>query len=162
MRDLFLWLHAASFVTWFGGLFFYMVVASPAAREAPDRNGMRVQNELDRRFRHVLWGSVEVAALTGVVLLVLTMMEKGTMMKISGGYTRILMGKLFLTLVMVGLQLYNQIRVSPQKAAMAEGRIPLDAAQFAALQARTMQIFSMELVLAAGLLLLGLHMRTVL
>jgi uncharacterized membrane protein len=162
MRDLFLWLHAASTVTWFGGLFFYVVVASPAVRKIPDREGMRVLNEIDRRFRHVLWGSVEVAAATGVALVVLTMIEKGTTMKVSGAYTQVLMGKLFLTLVMVALQLYNQIRIYPRKASIAEGQANPDAGLYAELQARTLQLYSLQLVPAAGLVWLGLQMRTVL
>lgn len=159
MKNFFLWLHAASFITWFGGLFFYLVVASPAVRKAPDLDGMRFLNELDRRFRHVLWVSVEIVLVTGVMLLVLNMLERGTMMKISGAYTRVLMGKLFLTLLMFALQLYNQIRIQPGKTALADGQ--KDPERFASLQARTVQVYTMELILAAGLVMLGLHMGNV-
>lgn len=159
MKDFFIWLHAASFITWFGGLFFYLVVASPAVRKAPEVEGMRFLNELDRRFRHVLWGSMEVVVVTGVMLLVLNMLEKGTMMKISGAYTRVLMGKLLLTLLMFGLQLYNQIRIQPHKTALAEGQA--NPERFASLQVRTVQIYTMELMLAAGLVMLGLRMGAI-
>lgn len=156
MKNLFLWLHAASFITWFGGLFFYVVVASPVVRKAPGLDGMRFLNEVDRRFRHVLWGSVEIVVVTGVMLLVLTMLERGTMMKISGAFTRVLMGKLLLTLLMFGLQLYNQIRIQPDKTALAERQT--DPERFASLQVRTVQIYTMELILAVGLVMLGLQM----
>ncbi len=164
-RELVLLIHSVAVITWFGGLFFYLVVAGPAARKAPGAAGARVVGAVDERFRHVLWGSVEVAVVTGIALFIITMSQKGTTMDIPAPYTRVLIAKLFLSVLVIGLQLYNHIRINPLKAALIRA-LPEGAAQepdgFTELQSRTVQLYVLELVVAVAAVLLGQHMRVVL
>jgi uncharacterized membrane protein len=157
LRSIALWLHVISMVTWFGGLLFYVAVAAPTLRaveSAAER--LRAVRELDQRFRHVIWGSVEASVVTGIALLLITMFMAGSSMGLSGGYMRVLAAKLFLAAVVIAMQLYNHIKINPRKRALAE------PAEFAALQSRTQQIYALELVVAAAIVLLGVHLRSVL
>jgi uncharacterized membrane protein len=165
LRSIALWLHVISMVTWFGGLLFYVTVAAPTLRaveSAAER--MRAVRELDQRFRHVIWGSVEAAVVTGIILLLVTMFEAGSALGISRGYMRVLAAKLLLAAVIIAMQLYNHIKINPRKRALAEEHTAsgLEPAEFAALQARTQQVYALELLVATAIVLLGVHLRSVL
>jgi uncharacterized membrane protein len=165
LRSISLWLHVISMVTWFGGLLFYVAVAAPTVRaveSAAER--LRAVRELDQRFRHIIWGSVEAAVVTGIALLLITMFLAGSSMGLSGGYMRVLAAKLFLAAVIIAMQLYNHIKINPRKRALAEEPIGAgpEPAEFAALQSRTQQVYALELVVAAAIVLLGVHLRSVL
>jgi uncharacterized membrane protein len=165
LRTLALWLHVASTITWFGGLFFYLLVADPAARAGGQR--VRALADLDQRFRHLMWGSVEFAVVTGFALFVVTMLQAGTAMGLSGAYHRVFGVKMLLAVAVIGLQLYNHIKINPRKRALAEGAAGGGAspagveAEFDSLQARTRQVFTLELILGAALVLVGVHLRAV-
>ncbi len=164
LRTLALWLHVASMVTWFGGLAFYLLIADPALRSSPSSyERVRGIAGLDQRFRHLVWGSVEFSVVTGIALLVITMFQIGTEMHMSAGYMRVLTVKLLLAAAVIGMQLYNHVKINPRKRALAE-EMPHHGApeppEFLLLQARTRQIFALELVLAAGIVLVGVHMRS--
>jgi uncharacterized membrane protein len=174
VRTLALWLHVASTITWFGGLFFYLLVADPAARAGERRE--RAVADLDQRFRHLAWGSVEFAVVTGIALFVITLLQAGTTVGLSGAYHRVFGVKMLLAVAVIALQLYNHVKINPRKRALAEspGGAAAGAgsggaaaapgaagAAFDALQARTRQIFSLELILGAVLVLLGVHLRAV-
>jgi uncharacterized membrane protein len=158
LRTLTLWLHVASTITWFGGLFFYLLVADPAARAGGQR--VRAVADLDQRFRHLLWGSVEFAVVTGFALFVVTMLQAGTAMGLSGAYHRVFGVKMVLAVAVIALQLYNHIKINPRKRALAEGGGGAEA-EFDSLQARTRQVFTLELILGAALVLVGVHLRAV-
>lgn len=165
LRTVTLWLHAASTITWFGGLAFYLLIADPVARglEAP-RERARALAGLDQRFRHLVWGSVEFAVVTGFALLVITMFQVGTRMHLTGDYHRVLGVKLLLAVAVIGMQLYNHIRINPRKRALAEGiaeRGSGDPEALMLMQARTRRIYALELVVAAAVVLLGVHLRSV-
>jgi uncharacterized membrane protein len=170
LRTLALWLHVASTITWFGGLFFYLLVADPAARAVDRRE--RAIADLDQRFRHLVWGSVEFAVVTGFALFVITMLQAGTTMGLSGAYHRVFAVKMLLAVAVIALQLYNHIKINPRKRALAEGAAggggtggggaaPGGGAEFDSLQARTRQFFTLELILGAALVLVGVHLRAV-
>lgn len=165
LRTLTLWLHVASTILWFGGLACYLLVSDPAARGAGSPyERVRGLAALDQRFRHLVWGSVEFAVVTGIALLVITMFQVGTEMHLTGDYHRVLGVKLLLAVVIIGMQLYNHIRINPKKRALAEAMPAQGASEpegFTRLQARTRQIYALELIVAAALVLLGVHLRAV-
>jgi uncharacterized membrane protein len=156
LRTLSLWIHAASVVTWFGGLFFYLAVADPVARGAGSAaERLRAVCDIDQRFRRVIWGSVELAVVTGIALLVITLFQAGSAVSLSGAYARVFLAKLLLVVVIIGMQLYNHVRINPLKRRLS------DEEPFLRLQSRTRQIYGLELVVAAAIVLLGVHLRSV-
>jgi len=163
LRTLTLWLHTTSIITWFGGLVFYLLIADPVARAAGSaRERLRALADLDQRFRHLIWGSVEFAVVTGIALLVITLFQAGTGVSLSGDYHKVLGVKLVLAVLIIAMQLWNHIKINPRKRALAEGAGEAGAAEFDALQARTRQVYLLELIVAAALVLLGVHLRAVL
>lgn len=119
MYQLNVWIHVLVAAIWVGGLIYTAAVAVPFAISHETRERQRILRALGRRFRWIGWGSIIIAALTGlgnllfrpspISLAQLFTGEAFDPSKVDGFIAVWLPWKLLLVVLMVGLMLYHDI-----------------------------------------------------
>lgn len=119
MYQLSVWIHVLMAAVWVGGLIYTAAVAVPFALTHETRERQRLLRGLARRFRWIGWGSIIVAALTGLGNLIfrpspispvqLLNGEAFDPAKVDGFIAVWLPWKLILVALMVGLMLYHDV-----------------------------------------------------
>jgi putative copper export protein len=116
---LILWLHLLGAVIWIGGVVFLALVVGPAlTRAASVREHLRLELNVEGRFRVVMWPAVGVVLFTGLFnvinILYATSLSGGS---IPPAFARLLALKIGLVVVMVTLQAIDQLVVRPKRIA---------------------------------------------
>ncbi len=121
-----LWLHLLGAVIWVGGLVFIVLVVRPAlTRAASVREQLRLELNLEGRFRAVMWPAVGLVLLTGLY----NVMNLLLATRVSGGslpptFVRILAIKIGLVVLMVVLQAAHQLILRPKRVAGLKSLAP--------------------------------------
>jgi len=135
MYQLSVWIHVLMAAVWVGGLIYTAAVAVPFALGHETRERQRILRGLGRRFRWIGWGSIIIAAITGLGNLMfrpspispvqLLNGEAYDPSKVDGFIAVWLPWKLLLVALMVGLMLYHDI--TSLQAARKSGTSPDEA-----------------------------------
>ncbi|HKG20664.1 MAG TPA: CopD family protein [Blastocatellia bacterium] len=130
MYQLNVWIHVLVAAIWVGGLIYTAAVAVPFALGHETRERQRILRGLARRFRWIGWGSIIVAAVTGIGNLTFRLSPISPLQllngeafdpaKVDGFIAAWLPWKLSLVALMVALMLYHDI-TSMKAARRSEG-----------------------------------------
>lgn len=118
-RALIVWLHLLGVVIWIGGVVFLALVVSPALTRAVSvREHLRLELNVEGRFRVVMWPVVGVVLFTGLCnvinILYATSLSGGS---IPPAFARLLALKIGIVVVMIILQAIDQLVVRPKRIA---------------------------------------------
>jgi len=118
-RVLIVWLHLLGAVIWIGGVVCLALVVGPAlTRAASVREHLRLELNVEGRFRVVMWPAVGVVLFTGLFnvinILYATSLSGGSM---PSTFARLLGLKIGLVVVMIILQAIDQLVVRPKRIA---------------------------------------------
>ena len=162
-RVLILWLHLLAAMIWIGGLFFQLLVVRPTlSRATTVREQVRLGLSLEGRFRAVLWPAVGVVLLTGlynVMNLLMATTQAGV--RLPTAFVRILGIKLFLVVLMIGLQAVQQLVLRPRRIAGLQAVLPEAAlpASLVTLQRLSQGLYLLSVILAVAVVWLALLLR---
>lgn len=155
-----LWLHLLGAIVWVGGLVFLVLVARPALkRSACVRERLRLELNLEGRFRAVMWPVVGLVLLTGLY----NVMNILFAIRVSGGslpsaFVRTLAIKIGLVVLMIVLQAVHQLVLRPKRIAGLRAVSPEAVALPAALlrwQRLAQWLWIVIMALAVVVILLG-------
>lgn len=114
-----LWLHLLGAVVWVGGLVFLVLVVSPALKRATSvREHLRLELNLEGRFRAVMWPSAGLVLLTGLYnVMNVLMANSASGVSLPPAFVRTLAIKIGLVVLMVILQAIHQLAIRPRRIA---------------------------------------------
>ena len=163
-RVLILWLHLLAAMIWIGGLFFQLLVVRPTLNRATTvREQVRLGLSLEGRFRVVMWPAVGIVLLTGlynVMNLLMATTQAGV--RLPTAFARILGIKLFLVVLMIGLQAVQQLVLRPRRIAGLQAVLPEAAvlpASLVTLQRLSQVLYLLSVIFAVAVVLLALLLR---
>jgi uncharacterized membrane protein len=163
-RVLILWLHLLAAMIWIGGLFFQLLVVRPTLNRATTvREQVRLGLSLEGRFRVVMWPAVGIVLLTGLYnVMNLLMATTQTGVRLPTAFARILGIKLFLVVLMIGLQAVQQLVLRPRRIAGLQAVLPEAAAlpaSLVTLQRLSQGLYLLSVILAIAVVWLALLLR---
>ncbi len=120
------WLHLLGAMIWVGGLVFLVLVVNPALKRATSvREHLRLELNLEGRFRSVMWPAVGLVLLTGLYNVMNILLATRTSgISLPPTFTRILAIKIGLVVLMVVLQAVHQLVIRPRRIAGLKALAP--------------------------------------
>lgn len=143
MRELLLTIGAAvhifTAVVWIGGIFFILFVAIPAARKNLEQPG-KLMGAFSKRFTPLANVSILLIFVTGIFMSLSTH-SFSEIVSFESPWSRALLAKIFLALVMAGIHFYRGLVLAPRIAKLTAAGINTE-------KVGALQILSLNLVKA--------------
>jgi uncharacterized membrane protein len=145
------WLHLLATVTWIGGMTTNMLVLLPSIGEAlePPAAG-KLMGTVMKRFRKVIYASIAVLAITGMIMNNFNKSYLG-MMQFGNLWSVIALIKHLITLIMILLVIYAFEGLAPKVAKLAASG---PSQELAALQSKQKKMAGIGFMLALIILFL--------
>lgn len=106
-----LWIHVTAVIIWIGGMVFQWTVLRPIllGSDAPSY-GMALDRRVRFRFRNIRWLSLIILVVTGVM----NLLYEGGSARLESDWGGILMIKIFLVVIIIGLNVVYDVVTGPQ------------------------------------------------
>ena len=142
--------HIFTAVVWIGGMFFILFIAIPAARKNLEQPG-KLMGALSKRFTP--WANICILLIfvTGI-LMSLSAHSFSEIASLDGPWSRTLIAKIFLVLLMTGIHFYRGFALAPRIAKLAaEG---VNQEETAALQKLSLNLVKVNFLIGLAVLLI--------